>query len=144
MFLANSDVLPSPSVAVAEMSVPTGTGGKGAVNLPFRLVFTVPRKVSPSPWPDGSPSELAKNSIVTVLGLGVSSVPFTTSRPGLAKAELSTGKFCRLFGPISVSPGSLGVTPSAFRSIPSLPLEYMELDRTVLLLVVMFATGRML
>ena len=42
---------------------------------------------------------------------------------------LRRGKFCRWFGPSSRSPGSLGVTPSLFKSIPSPPLEKMELPR---------------
>ena len=37
-----------------------------------------------------------------------------------------TGKFCRLFAPVSPSPASLGVTPLPSRSMPSRPLEKIE------------------
>jgi hypothetical protein len=43
-------------------------------------------------------------------------------------AEEMTGKFCRLFAPVSGSLPSLAVTPP-FRSMPSPPLEKMELLR---------------
>ena len=33
-------------------------------------------------------------------------------------AELRTGKFCRLFAPVSMSPTSFGVTPAGARSMP--------------------------
>src|ERR1700674_5567410 len=47
-------------------------------------------------------------------------------------ADVSTGKFCRLFGPVSASHGSLGVTPAGARSIPSAPFEKIELALTLL------------
>jgi hypothetical protein len=43
-------------------------------------------------------------------------------------AEERTGLFCRLLGPVSVSPGSLAVGPSAPRSMPSRPLAKTELE----------------
>ena len=40
-----------------------------------------------------------------------------------AIVAVNTGKFCRLFAPVSASPTSLRVTPLSLRSIPILPLE---------------------
>ena len=55
--------------------------------------------------------------------------------PALATV-VRTGKFCKLFGPESASPGSLGVGPSPWkssaRSIPTPPLAKMVLDRMAL------------
>ena len=65
----NSEVLLLGSVAVAVMIGPV-TAGFGAEKLKLALqdvsVVTLvkPRKVSPSPLPDGSQAELAKNSIL--------------------------------------------------------------------------------
>ena len=50
----------------------------------------------------------------------------------LLTAEESTGKFWRLFAPASGSSASLAVTPSGPRSMPSPPLEKVELERTLL------------
>jgi hypothetical protein len=50
---ANSDVFPSPSVAVGEMRVPGATGCSVAVNIPPGFGLTVPINTTPSPWPDG-------------------------------------------------------------------------------------------
>src|SRR5438046_8989573 len=45
-------------------------------------------------------------------------------------ADVRTGKFCRLFGPVSVSQLSLAVTPATgVRSIPTPTFEKMELAR---------------
>ena len=41
-------------------------------------------------------------------------------------ADVITGKFWRLLGPVSTSQGSFGVTPSPLRSIPSAALEKIE------------------
>ena len=49
-----------------------------------------------------------------------------------ASTDVTIGKFCRRLAPASVSPGSLGVTPLAPRSIPRPSLEKTELPRTVL------------
>ena len=37
--------------------------------------------------------------------------PWTVVVPPVLSADASTGKFCRWLGPLSVSPGSLGVIP---------------------------------
>jgi hypothetical protein len=58
-------------------------------------------------------------------------VPITRVVAPRPTAE-STGKFCRLLGPVSASPGSLGVTPSGARSMPRPPLSWMELPRMAL------------
>src|SRR5439155_2112734 len=50
------------------------------------------------------------------------SVPFTVRTAGDQPdidALVRTGKFCKLLGPVSASRGSLGVTPSGARSMPS-------------------------
>ena len=52
--------------------------------------------------------------------------------PVLLIAEVSIGKFCRLLGPVSASSGSLAVIPSLPRSIPSSPLENIELAKMAL------------
>ena len=69
-----------------------------------------------------------------VLGV-LSSAPVTVVLEPLVFAELITGKFCRLLGPVSVSPTSLGVTLSLPRSIPRPPFAKIELVRIALLLV---------
>ena len=53
--------------------------------------------------------------------LGVSSVPVTVVEL-LDRTESRTGKFWRLFAPVSASPGSLAVTPVLPRLIPRPPL----------------------
>src|SRR5260370_28260986 len=52
-----------------------------------------------------------------------------------AVAEVSTGKFCSLLGPVSASQASFGVTPAGARSIPRAPLEWIQLERMELGLV---------
>jgi len=54
--------------------------------------------------------------------------------PDMVVAELMSGLFCKLFAAKSVSPGSLGLetsvskpSPEPLRSMPSPPLEKMEL-----------------
>ena len=62
---------------------------------------------------------MEKSSITTACGLAVEIVPvIVTCALGLT-ADVSTGKFCRSFGPVSESPASLSVTPLPPRSIPS-------------------------
>ena len=45
---------------------------------------------------------------------------------------VTTGKFWRLFAPVSGSPGSLRVTPPRSRSIPSPPLATIVFERMAL------------
>src|SRR5436309_1820743 len=51
-------------------------------------------------------------------------------------AEVITGKFCRLFAPVSGSWLSLGVTPTGPRSVPRAPLLKMEFFRIVFWMLV--------
>src|SRR5438094_4260111 len=64
--LENSEVLPAASVAVAVTNCPAVTAGSVAITeaLPAESVVTevVPRKVWPSPNPEGSAVGLEKNS----------------------------------------------------------------------------------
>ena len=57
------------------------------------------------------------------------SVPEIVVCPAAETTDVMTGKFCRLFGPLSASPGLLGVTPLGTRSIPSRRFEKIELPR---------------
>src|SRR5437867_9500955 len=115
-------------VAVEVMNCPTGTG-LGRVTektmLPSAAVVTriAPSKVFPSPLPEASHAGLEKNSRVKVVFGELLSWPRTTTPAPLLTAAPSEGKFCRLFGPVSGSSGSLDVTPSLFKSSPRLPLE---------------------
>jgi hypothetical protein len=60
----------------------------------------------------------------------LSRVPLTVVVPeAFFLAEERTGKFCRLFAPVSASPGSLAVGPSSHRSMPCWTLAKMELER---------------
>src|SRR5262245_21060519 len=92
----NSEVLPAGSVAVALTTCPSATAtGNVAVKLtsPLPSVVTVvaPRKVCPSPNPDGSATALAKNSMrKTVLGV-LLSVPVMVVLPAPVPAEVMTG-----------------------------------------------------
>ena len=53
------------------------------------------------------------------------SVLATAVAPPVVLAAEMTGKFCKLFGPVSASPASLAVTPSVPRSMPSItPLGF--------------------
>src|SRR5262245_60499158 len=99
------------------------------------LVTTVlePRNVSPS-RARGSAVVLKKNSITNdVLGRLLSE-PETVVFFRSIVARVRSGKFCKLFGPVSVSSGSLTVTPGVgpARSIPREALAKMELDRMAL------------
>src|SRR5262245_34412249 len=105
----NSEVLPAGSVAVAVTKGPAPAGiGRVTLNeaLPAASVSTtpekprVPRKVFPSAAPNGS-AGAAKNSMrKLVLGV-LCSVPVMVTPTGDGTAEVSTGKFCRLFDPVS-------------------------------------------
>src|SRR4051794_30299209 len=95
----NSDVLPAASVAVAVTTRPVATPtGKltenAALPLPSVLTAVKPRKVWPSPKPDGSAASLAKNSSRKPVVLGVLlNVPATVVLPPALTAEVITGKF---------------------------------------------------
>ena len=119
----NSDVLLDASVAVAVTISAGDVWRNGIVALPAPSVVTDvdPRKVCPSPFPDGSQAVFPKNWMTNDAFAVLFSVP--TTPPA---AAVNTGKFCRLFGPLSASPGSFGVTPDVPMSMPSCPLEKME------------------
>src|SRR5579884_2142846 len=128
----NSDVLPAGSVAVAVITSPTGTSSTVRENVPIPSAWVATakcaRNVVPWPFPDGSHKGLAKSSTVNPVS-GVSSrLPSTTVVPLCVSvvAEVTTGKFCRPFGPVSPSPSSFGVTPSSPRSMPSTALSWIE------------------
>ena len=61
------------------------------------------------------------------LALGLN-MPVPPLHVPVVTAEVSTGKFCRLFGPPSKSPKSFAVRPLFPRSIPSPALETIEFD----------------
>ena len=63
-----------------------------------------------------------------VLGVLFSSTP-TCGNPVFVR-NVSTGKFCRPFAPVSASPGSFGVGPAGSKSMPRAPLEKIWLPRT--------------
>lgn len=114
----NSEVLLFGSVAVAVMNWPAESEvGKLKLALQLALVVTViePMNVCPSPLPEGSQEVLAKNWMVNVVPAVLFSVPWTD----VVEAEVKTGKFCRLFAPVSASHASLAVTPLSPRSIPN-------------------------
>ncbi len=126
----NSEVSFAPLVVVAVTICSAATGKTGVVALPSVSVVTVvaPSNVAPSPLPDASHAVLPKYSIRNVL-LGVlCRVPCTPP-----DAAVRTRKFCRLLAPVSVSPASLGVTPSGPRSMPSSPFPEIALDTIALL-----------
>src|SRR6266480_2917715 len=131
----NSEVLLLGSVAVAVMIGPV-TAEFGAEKLKLALqdasVVTLvkPRKVSPSPLPDGSQAEFAKNSILNCVFGVLFKVPRIVVVVESAIAEVITGKFCgSMFGPTALSQLSFGVTPRGPRSIPMSPFEKIELPR---------------
>lgn len=129
MQLENSDVSKGGAfvVAVAVTTLPGMTKApSGALNITFpdpSVVWKdVPRYVLPSPLPEASQLESEKKSIWKVVLAIEFSDPLTVVAP-LVTAEVSTGKFCRLFAPLSASPESFRVTPFASRSMPSPPFE---------------------
>ena len=72
-----------------------------------------------------------KNWSLKVVLAVLLSVPSTVMLP-LLLLEANTGKFWRLFAPVSPSPRSLSVTPPSPRSIPSPLFEKIELERMAL------------
>ena len=61
---------------------------------------------------------LAKISILKFVFAVLSSVTKVVRFTPSENAESALGKFCSPFGPLSPSPGSLGVSPSQPRSMP--------------------------
>lgn len=93
--------------------------------VPSAVTDLEPRRFLPS----SPPSRLEKNWTLKVLPGAEFRVPLTVVVPVAPfLAEERTGLFCRLLGPVSVSPGSLAVGPSAPRSMPSRPLAKTELE----------------
>ena len=116
-------MLPSGPVAVAVMFWPSPIcffveKVKEALPDPSVLTALLPRSVLPSSVSFG----LEKNSTLKVLLGVVPRVPLMVVVPvALFFEEVRTGLFCRLLGPLSVSPESLAVGPSSPRSIPRPP-----------------------
>src|SRR5262249_43694771 len=127
------------SVAVAVTTVcPPGIANETGPKLPFGVPVPAqvpvvrvvkPRKVCPSPFPEGSQEALEKNSIWKVLFEMLFRVPEIVTLPTAIEAEVMTGKFCRSLGPVSASQSSFGVTPSPARSMPRPPFEKIEFPR---------------
>jgi hypothetical protein len=125
----NSEVLPLGSVAVAVMNEPPGrawSGWKVKVPLPLPRVVSqvLPMKVCPSPLPRALQVLLLNSSITKVVLCLLLRVPLISVALLVAP---STGKFCKLLGPVSASSASLAVTSSLPRLMPSLPLPKTEL-----------------
>src|SRR5205085_9180223 len=126
------EVLVSGSVAVAMTRMPgVSATGRLALKLalpdPSVVTLAAPRKYC-------APLELekvgwAKNSNRYVRPATLFSEPRTEVLPAVV-AEASTGKFCKLFGPLSASLLSFGVGPSRLRSMGMLWLLKMTLPRT--------------
>src|SRR5262249_47845859 len=117
----NSEVPSGLAVAVAVRNPLAGDGDdKTGVKLAFPVAsvctWAVPRKTSPSRKPDGSEAVFRKNSRRKDEPGELSRVPWTSRPPAVLTAEVSTGKFWRLFGPLSASPESFAVTPTVPRS----------------------------
>ena len=136
----NSDVFPAGSVAVelrtGLVTSPDTTSAHVPLPVPSVKEVVLPRKVSPSPNPLGSPTLLLNRSIAKLVLAVESIVPLIVVLTPSKEAAVINGKFCRRFVPVSASPGSLGVTPSRIksllRSIPKPPLSKMALDRMAL------------
>jgi hypothetical protein len=132
----NSDVLPRLSVAVAvRYSVDASTTRESvAVNAACPRMSvetaTAARSSPASPCPVESQSPALKISTTKLLLAAPSRVPATAVPP--MNRGSSTGKFCRLFAPVSASAGSFGVTPTVPRSMPSPPFPRITLARTTL------------
>src|SRR5688500_5487860 len=108
------------------MNWPTGTASlmKSCEVAGADCPVKCPIKRSPSPFPEGSQLELAKNWRVYCPFAKL--VRFTSTRvvaPCEFEAFDRTGKFCRLLAPVSPSPWSLAVEAFQFRSIPNCVLE---------------------
>ena len=133
----NSEVLSLGLVAVAVMTCPAGTADpKETLKLtsPLTSVVTIvePRKLWPSPLPEGSQSTLEKNSMVKVVLARLSRSPPIVVKAAPLVAKVSVGKFCGKW----VSFGSFGdTTPWLRRSIPRPVLVWMELDEIRLALL---------
>ena len=103
------------SVAVAVMKLGGRAGvGNLLVNVvipvgPIMTRLVVLMTNSPSPYPEGSTSELPKYSISFTIAGMPSIVPITVICVPLFVAESRTGKFCRLFAPESASSKSFAV-----------------------------------
>jgi hypothetical protein len=117
----NSEVAASWLVAVAVTNCPLGTFFlvlKVKVAMPLELVVTLfwNLNVLPSPKPESSASGLAKNCKVNVVLALLLSVPLMMVtfllcppiRLVVSLAEVISGKFCRLLGPVSLSGGERG------------------------------------
>src|SRR5713226_8865879 len=119
----NSEVLPTPSEAVAVTNVPGGIGGRRSAEkeaFPAEsapMLGSRPTDRPPSPCPDGSQPVLAKNSTLNLPSGVLFSVPWTVTA-GPQAAAVRTGEFCRLLAPVSGSPASFAVTPIGDRSMP--------------------------
>ena len=87
------------------------------------VTLVVPMKRCPSPKPEGSHSALEKNSIVNVVFALLLSVPIICVLPMALLADVNSGKFCRLFGPVSASHGSLSVTLSSLKIDAGMPVK---------------------
>src|SRR6266446_6827901 len=97
----NSDVsiglpLASSIVAVAvTRSWPGGTGNESgpklALQLPSVVTIVEPRKVRPSPKPEGSPSVLEKNSMRNPVFGTLSRVPESVTKPFENEADVIIG-----------------------------------------------------
>src|SRR5262245_14248897 len=113
MVWANSDVLfVVRLVAVAEIAVPNAAWYANVPVLDTAPVASVvtktkPRKVLPSPNPDESAVGLANSSIRKVVFGVLTRVKLTVMDvPPTIVAEVTVGKFCRVFAPLSASVGS--------------------------------------
>src|SRR5688500_2285668 len=109
---ANSEVLFEASVAVAVTTCPPVVTVPSVVlneALPeaFVVIEAEPRKTWPSPLPDVSQAGFAKNSTENVALAVEFNVPCTFVVPPVLTTCVNTGKFCRLFDPVSPSPVSL-------------------------------------
>ena len=113
-------------VAVTLLMTVPGTSSIDSLKEAFPWLSVVsaepPSGRLPSITAGSQGSASAKKSIKTNLFGELCSVPSTVRTAGdepEITALVRTGKFCRLLGPVSASRGSLGVTPSGPRSIPS-------------------------
>src|SRR5450432_480953 len=136
-----SEVFPAGSVAVAPRCEPaaTATGStalKVALPVPSVVAGTEPRYVRPST--KSCVREVQGGSAYTSMSKGVDGVLFKVPATVVVVApkvtEVISGKFCRLFEPVSASPSSLGTgstTEAQFdaRSMARTPLENIELPR---------------
>lgn len=130
----NSEVsLVSAFMTTAVMTGFPATGVYGNINVAKPELLVVincdPRNTSPSPLPDASQVALAKNSTFVLALTPTCSSPEIV----LPASDRRIGKFNNPFGPVSVSPLSLGVTPAVPRSIPSPALAKIEFPEILLL-----------